>query len=131
MPFPKRFLTTVVAVAGACSAFANECKAGGLINNLPADGSYVVFRAKSEIDLMGNLQSFDREITVSSVGKQKIDDEPGRWIELATEFAGRRVFAKLLIPEKYLKSDQNPFDHVAKAVARGMDGEVIELPKER
>jgi hypothetical protein len=83
------------------------------------------------VDIQGNLQTFERDIKVASVGKQMIEDEPGRWIELSTEFAGRRVFAKLLIPEKYLKGDQNPFDHIAKAIARGMDGEVVELSKDR
>jgi hypothetical protein len=125
-------LTTIVVAIAVCSASLRPCNAGGLINNLPADGSYVVFRAKSELDFMGNLQSFDREIKLASVGKQMIEDEPARWIELSTEFVGRPVFAKLLIPEKYLRdADQNPFEHIAKAIARGMDGEVIELPKER
>jgi hypothetical protein len=130
MAFSRQALTAVVALA-VCSASLNACQAGGLINNLPPDGSYVVFRAKSEVDLMGNLQTFDREIKLASVGKQMVGDEPARWIELSTEFVGRPVFAKLLIPERYLKSDQNPFEHIAKAIARGMDGEVVELPKER
>jgi hypothetical protein len=116
---------------GLCLLLPDRSYAGGLINNLPADGCYVVFKAKSEIDLQGNLQSFEREIKLASVGKESVENEPGRWLELSTEFAGRRVFAKLLIAEKYLKDDQNPFDHIAKAVARGTEGEVVELPKER
>lgn len=125
----RRFCVALVAVI--CTAVCSSGFAGGLINNLPADGAYVVFRAKSEVDFQGNLQTFDRELKLASVGKESVENEPGRWIELSTEFAGRRVFAKLLIPEKYLTSDQNPFDHVAKAIARGPDGEVVDLPKER
>jgi hypothetical protein len=105
--------------------------AGGLINSLPADGSWVVLKAKSELDLQGNLQSFERELKIASVGKQDVEGEPGRWIELSTEFFGRKVLAKLLIAEKHLKGDKNPFDHVAKAWARGPEGEVIELPDAR
>ena len=73
--------------------------AGGLINSLPDDGSWVVFKAKSELDLQGNLQSFERELKIASVGKQEVEGEPGRWIELSTEFVGRKVLAKLLIAE--------------------------------
>lgn len=107
------------------------CRAGGLIQQLPADGSWVAFRAKSEFDLQGNLQSIDRELKLASVGKQEIEGEPGRWIELSTELGGRKVLAKLLIAEKFLRADENPFAHVAKAWARGPDGEVRELPDNR
>src|SRR5262245_10997580 len=116
-------VTTVLAV----TSLAATCSAGGLIQHLPADGPYVVFRAKSEFDLMGNLQSFERELKVASVGKQEVDGEPGRWIELSTEFAGRKVLAKLLIAEKFLKADQDPFSHIAKAWGRGREGELVEL----
>jgi hypothetical protein len=112
-------------------ALARGSHAGGLIHNLPVDGSYVVFKAKSEFDLMGNLQSFERELRLASVGQQAIEDEPGRWIEISTEFVGRAVLAKLLIAEKYLKADQNPFEHVAKAYGRAPDGEVRELSDSR
>src|SRR5262245_19177708 len=125
----RRFCLALVGVI--CTAICSSGFAGGLINNLPADGAYVVFRAKSEVDFQGNLQSFDRELKMASVGKESVENEPGRWIELSTEFAGRRVFAKLLIAERYLKNDQNPFDHVAKAIARDPDGNVIDLPKDR
>jgi hypothetical protein len=130
MSFSRR-CWSVLITATVCAGSLTPCYAGGLINNLPPDGSYVVFRAKSEVDLMGNLQNIDREIKLASVGKEMVENEPARWIELSTEFVGRPVFAKLLIPERYLKGDQNPFEHVAKAFARGMDGQVVELPKDR
>lgn len=117
-----------------CAVFAlvalpTASQAEGLINSLPEDGSWVVFKAKSELDLQGNLQSFDRELKMASVGKQEVDGEPGRWIELSTEFFGRKVLAKLLIAEKYLKADQNPFEHISKAWTRGQEGEVVEIPE--
>ena len=110
---------------------ADATQAGGLINNLPEDGSWVLFKAKSEFDFQGNLQSFERELKVASVGKQEVEGEPGRWIELSTEFAGQRVVAKLLIAEKYLKADQNAFAHVAKSWALNPQGDVVELPESR
>jgi hypothetical protein len=124
-----RLLPIVAAVVICLGSAAPALAGGGLINHLPADGSYVIFRAKSEVEFQGNLQTFDRELKMASVGKQQVENEPGRWIELSTELLGRRVFAKLLIAERYLKGDQNPFDHIAKAIARGPDGEIIDLPK--
>ena len=126
-----RFVGAVVCAVLAIVTVPSAAQAGGLINSLPADGSWVVFKAKSELDLQGNLQSFDRELKIASVGKQEVDGEPARWIELSTEFFGRKVLAKLLIAEKYLKADQNPFDHIAKAWGRGPEGEVVELSDAR
>ena len=127
----QKFVAAVVCAIIALVAIPTAGNAGGLINSLPEDGAWVVFKAKSELDLQGNLQSFDRELKIASVGKQEVEGEPGRWIELSTEFFGRKVLAKLLIAEKYLKADQNPFEHVAKAWARGPEGEVIELTDAR
>ena len=126
-----RFSLVVISAVVGLIAVPAACSAGGLIQSLPADGSYVVFKAKSEFDLSGNLQSFERELKVASVGKQDVDGEPGRWIELETEFAGRKVLAKLLIAEKYLKADHNPFEHIAKAWGRDREGMVVELPDAR
>ena len=128
--------------AGRCRVFAvcslfmllavpARSHAEGLINNLPADGSWVIFRAKSELDIQGNLQSFDRELKLSSVGKKDVEGEPGRWIEISTEFFGRKVQAKFLIAEKYFKPGQNPFDHIAKAWMIGREGELQEIPENR
>jgi hypothetical protein len=125
-----RFVAAVVCAALALVAIPATSHAGGLINSLPADGSWVVFKARSELDLQGNLQSFDRELKIASVGKQEVEGEPGRWIELSTEFFGRKVLAKLLIAEKYLNADQNPFDHIAKAWGREGDN-VMEIPENR
>lgn len=112
----------------ALFATASIARAGGIIQSLPADGSYVVFKAKSEIDFQGNLQTFERELKIASVGKGEVDGQPARWIEISTELLGRAVVGKLLIAEKYLKADENPFEHVSKAYGKGPDGAVQELP---
>jgi hypothetical protein len=130
MPKHKCAVLVLVSAATICLS-RSAVEAGGLIQNLPADGSWVVFRAKSDIDLQGNLQSFERELKVASVGKATVEDEPARWIELSTEIGGRRVLAKLLIAEKYLRADENPFDHIVKAWSRGPEGEVRELAENR
>ncbi|MBI3467446.1 MAG: hypothetical protein HY000_30930, partial [Planctomycetes bacterium] len=105
--------------------------AGGLIHNLPPDGTWVLYRAKTELDFQGNLQSFDRELKMCSVGKEEVNGEPARLIELSTELSGTRIIVKLLILEKYLKADQNPYEHLVRAWIRGRDGEVRELTGSR
>src|SRR5262249_5457438 len=86
-------LGTILAVVSLL-AVPDAGQAGGLIQQLPADGSWVAFRAKSEFDLQGNLQTIDRELKLASVGKTEVAGEPARWIELSTELGGRRVVAK-------------------------------------
>ena len=128
--FSKSLFAAPVAVV-AVLALCVPTQAGGLIQQVPPDGSWVILKVDSELDIGGNLQSATRELKVSSVGKQEVDGEPARWIELSTEVGGRKMVAKLLIEEKYLKADQDSFEHVAKGWARGRDGMLAELPKER
>ena len=126
----RKFLLPAVLITLSLLAITTSGRANGLINNLPDDGSFVIFKAKSELDLQGNLQTFERELKIASVGKQEVEGKPARWIELATEFAGQKVMAKLLIEEKYLKGDQDPFEHIVKAW--GLEGgQVVELPENR
>ena len=126
-----RFSFAVISAILSFLAVPLTSHAGGLIHNLPPDGTWVLYRAKTELDLQGNLQSFDRELKMCSVGKEEVNGEPARWIELSTEIAGARVIAKLLILEKYLKADQNPYEHLVRAWIRGRDGEVRELTESR
>ena len=123
------FRTSALLTTLALLAIPAAARAGGLIQSLPEDGAWVTFKVSSELDLQGNLQSLDHELKVASVGKQDVEGDPGRWIELSTELGGRKMLAKLLIAEKFLKAEQNPFEHVAKAWGRGPEGEVRELPE--
>ena len=127
----RKLLLPTVLITLSLLAITTSGRANGLINSLPDDGSWVILKAKSELDLQGNLQTFDRELKISSVGKQEVEGRPARLIELSTELFGQKVQAKLLIEEKYLKGDQDPFEHVVKAWARGPDGNVAEIPDER
>lgn len=117
----------VVGILGVRPA----AQAGGLVQHLPPDGSWVALSIESEQDFGGNLQSSTREVKIASVGSEKVDGQPARWIEMSTEFGGRKMLAKMLIAEKFLTADQDSFSHVAKAWALGRDGKVVELPKER
>ena len=124
----RKIVLPVALMAFVLLASPAPSRAEGLINSLPDDGSWVLLKAKSELDFQGNLQTIDRELKISSVGKQEVEGRPARWIEVNTEFFGQKILAKFLIEEKYFKPDQDPFEHIAKGVARGPNGEVADIP---
>ncbi len=100
-------------------------RADGLLDQLPADGSWAEFdvagkaygaNGDSRVTVIGTLR-------LSSVGHESVNGEACRWIEVKStsrfERGDRRNEAaetiKLLIPEQYLKRGQEPLAHVYKA----------------
>ena len=51
-----RFSFAVIAAILSFLVMQPCSHAGGLIHNLPPDGSWVLYRAKTELDFQGNLQ---------------------------------------------------------------------------
>jgi len=92
--------------------------AGGLIEQLPADGSWVRFDMIPSDSHFGSKPAPEPEVlTVSSVGVVTVDGEKCRWIELkivpkAHEDMPR--FVKYLVPEQYLTAKEDPMSHVLK-----------------
>ena len=92
--------------------------AGGLIEQLPADGSWVRFDMIPSHSHFGGKPAPEPEfLTISSVGVVTVDGAKCRWIELkivpkAHEDSPR--FVKYLVPEKYLTAKENPMCHVLK-----------------
>jgi hypothetical protein len=66
-------------------------------------------------------------VTLASVGRTVVDKENCRWLELQMQLAQRgrshALLAKMLIPEKRLKSGEKILDHVVKGWLRENDGE--------
>ena len=114
--------------------------AEGLIDRLPEDGSWVRFEADGAgIGSDGNVRvKVAGTLTLSSVGHAIIDGKDCRWIELDTNFKFQRgaregessEVVKMLIPEKFLRSEENPRDHVLKAWKQDSSGVVKELDLE-
>ena len=67
----------------------------GLIDRLPPDGTWARF------------EKDDALITIASVGKMTVAEQPCRWIEVIREEGGRDLIWRLLIQEKYLKRGRN------------------------
>ncbi|MFC1633414.1 hypothetical protein ACFL5Z_01120 [Planctomycetota bacterium] len=71
----------------------------GLINRLPPDGTWARFE--------GN-ETF---VTIASVGKTMVAQQPCRWIEVILEVSDRDLIWKLLIREDCLKRERNILEH--------------------
>lgn len=100
---------------------AGRAEAAGLINSLPKDGSSVTLKISAEFERDGEARSFERTMKLSSVGTGQVGGEAARWIEISTRFRDQQIIAKLLIPEKYLKGDDDPFEHVDRGYIRRGD----------
>jgi hypothetical protein len=102
--------------------------ADGLIQSLPPDGSWVTFEAGGEgSGPRGDSKvTFSGTVTIKSVGREAVDGEECRWIEIATALKFERPdrqgeqseVIKLLVPEKYLTRAEDPRQHVLKAWSR-------------
>lgn len=71
----------------------------GLIHRLPPDGTWARFEQN------------DTYVTIASVGKTMVAQQPCRWIEVILEMGGRDLIWKLLIPEERLKGERNILEH--------------------
>ena len=71
----------------------------GLIQRLPPDGTWARFEQN------------DTYVTIASVGKTMVAQQPCRWIEVILEMGGRDLIWKLLIPEEHLKGERSILEH--------------------
>jgi hypothetical protein len=111
--------------------------ADGMIHDLPADGSWVRFDVIGEGQKPGGevAVSLKGTLTLKSVGREQAEGIDCRWIEFEMALAFQRgdrngeqtELFKLLIPEKYLATGQNPRAHVVKGWKRDAAGAIQEL----
>src|SRR5262249_44649659 len=116
---------------------ANGARADGIIQDLPEDGSWVEFAMKGEgVDLMGKIAvTVEGMLTIRSVGRETIDGEAGRWIEVGTAASFQRggqkekqtEIRKMLIPERRLVSGENPLAHLRKGKRKRDDDQPTEI----
>jgi hypothetical protein len=118
-------------------AHAVPLYADGLIHKLPPDGMWARFDLSGEGRAPnGDVQvKFTGTLTVKSVGQDAADGRVCRWIEIETTAEAERRGQKqeqtetwkLLIPEEFLATGQNPRAHVVKAFKKDRAGKVHEL----
>ena len=115
-----RFVLTCGLVI-AVSMIADEIRADGLLYQLPEDGSWVRFDHVAST-VSDKKRTWNRFLTISSVGRLTVDGEKCRWIEFKLEDKQKEgknsdaaLILKVLIPEKHLRKGARPADHVVKA----------------
>jgi hypothetical protein len=133
----KSLCGTVLLAAVAFVANVTLAVADGMIHELPADGSWVRFDVTGEGQKPGGevAVSLKGTLTLKSVGREQVEGIECRWIEFETTMQFQRgdrkgeqtELFKLLIPEKYLVTGQNPRAHVLKAWKRDAAGATQEL----
>lgn len=100
-------------------------RADGLIYQLPEDGTSVRYDLEMKMERDGVEKSAGGYLAVSSVGKEKHDDQPCRWIEFKMVFdidgKERIIIAKTLIPEKALKRGENAGAHMVRGWLKQRD----------
>jgi hypothetical protein len=119
-----RHFTFLLAVWSAGAA-----EAGEPVTMLPKNGVWVRYRCLVRPE--GQMPEYVRHVTVSSVGRETVNDQPCRWIELkyvgnAQDDKSTAIF-KLLIPEKALLEDEQPIQRVVRAWGKYDEQESFEL----
>lgn len=100
-------------------------RADGLVLRLPSDGARVKYDLQTTADIEGEgadvaglaiprTMTFRGTVTLGSVGRARAGQQDCRWIEIGREIPGQDVKSvlKLLIPERYLGREEDPFSHV-------------------
>ena len=98
----------------------------GLISQLPKDGIRARFDMVATGERNGRqMPSMKAEISLSSVGREKVDGVPCRWIEFSVgpnssaPNGSKPAISKLLIPEERLINGADPLEHIKKGWGRG------------
>ena len=100
---------------------------GGLVLTLPKDGTWVCYEEDSAFDLPNGVGGVTKGfLTISSVGEVTEKGEQCRWIEVRSH----KIFYstsdddpsgdllavwKFLIPEKFLRTGDEPLNHIVRA----------------
>jgi hypothetical protein len=108
-----------------CGPEACRCRADGLIDQLPPDGSWVRYQATLTNAAGADKTQITGTITIASVGQRVTEDQgPCRWLEIVSELSDGKnkqvSVGKFLIPDTALARGQNPRNFIVKAW--GKDG---------
>jgi hypothetical protein len=110
------------AVLAGVVAWTQAARADGLIYQLPDDGTGVFYETETSFTRDGQERTVKGTLSISSVGKLTVDNEPCRWIEIksVTTVDGqeRISITKCLIAEKYLKKGEAPGQHLIRGWAK-------------
>lgn len=125
----------LMALVSASCCVTAEARAGGLIQELPQDGSWVKYHlVQTQTREGGGLDERSASVTISSVGQTVVNGQPCRWIEIyCPEYplAERkpRTIGKVLVPEAHLGRGRQTSEHALRGWEQ-VDDYVEEIRKE-
>ena len=115
---PRHSLYVLIVV---CFSVTSPATAQNLLSQLPSDGTSVRYLMEFKTTGTDKEMAAIGTLNISSVGKETVDEQPCRWIEIYYSVAVNdreiKITEKLLIPEKYCQAGQAPLAHVVKAKA--------------
>lgn len=101
-------------------------RADGLIQKLPADGSWAKYRLELTINTSDGERTLHSTITIRSVGKLEEKGEKCRWIEIAFDGPDHKSVVKLLMLEKDLKKGKNPLSSMVRGWWKESEASAVE-----
>lgn len=124
-------IVTIAICAMMVLAEANLARADGMIQSLPADGSWVRFNLRATNENQGAAKEvFVGTLTVKSVGCVQVNGVACRWFEFDWELhdevrgAPHSAIEKWLIPEAQIGADKSPRLHAVRAWAKWNEEQV-------
>lgn len=98
-----------------CLIFTGVIHADGLLYKLPDDGTAATYTLKETSTFTGRTLNNEGSFTIASVGREKVNEEDCRWLEIvvrvkAGEKTGETVI-KTLVPQQHLGEFKDPLNH--------------------
>ena len=112
---------TFYLMLAVCCSLTTQSTAQNLLPQLPSDGTSTRFLMEFKTVEPEKDMAATGTLSISSVGKEIVEQQPCRWIEISYAVTIRereiKIAEKLLIPEQYCQTGQAPLANVIKSKA--------------
>ena len=104
---PRHSLYVLIVV---CFSVTSPATAQNLLSQLPSDGTSVRYLMEFKTTGTDKEMAAIGTLNISSVGKETVDEQPCRWIEINYSVAVNereiKITEKLMIPEKNCQANE-------------------------
>lgn len=117
-----------------CILCASPCAATGLVNQLPADGTWARYQVKLKKEYRGAVMNFTSDFFIASVGRRDDKDGPRRWIEFKMVNKSRKketLLLKTLVPEDSIEQGLSTWDYAVEGWVRENKGDPYAMDPNR
>jgi|GEM_PF-3579912 len=112
---------TFYLMLAVCCSLTTQSTAQNLLSQLPSDGTSTRFLMEFKTVEPEKDMAATGTLSISSVGKEIVEQQPCRWIEISYAVTIKereiKIAEKLLIPEQYCRTGQAPLANVIKSKA--------------